>query len=299
MQLRNHTIVISLTSDNQLVAVHLLDASHITDASRYISLLLLSLRAMLTLELPHVNVLSKVDLLGEAAAGVLRKQKSVEEDDEMPEGEEDDMSSDDGMSIRSAPKGGLAFNLDYYTEVQDLSYLVEHLNETMGPRRSKRFAHLNEKICELIEDFGLVQFETLAVEDKRSMLRLQRVLDKATGYVYVEDSTVQHRAASANEDGQSTNSHRSDMFAGSKRGTAASAAALFSVADQGAPLGWGSAADVQERWVDHRNLWAPYEEKERRDLEMRWQQDTGGQDSEAEAVQKEQGTLGPVLERKV
>jgi GTPase SAR1 family protein len=55
--------------DWRLVAVHLMDASHITDASRYISLLLLSLRAMLMLELPHVNVLSKVDLLGEAAGG--------------------------------------------------------------------------------------------------------------------------------------------------------------------------------------------------------------------------------------
>jgi hypothetical protein len=42
------------------------DASHITDASRYVALLLLSLRAMLSLELPHINVLSKVDLLGEA-----------------------------------------------------------------------------------------------------------------------------------------------------------------------------------------------------------------------------------------
>lgn len=48
---------------SKLVAVHLLDASHITDSSKYISLVLLSLRAMLTLELPHVNVLSKVDLL--------------------------------------------------------------------------------------------------------------------------------------------------------------------------------------------------------------------------------------------
>ena len=47
----------------QLVAVHLSDATHITDAGRYISLLVLALRAMLMLELPHVNVLSKLDLL--------------------------------------------------------------------------------------------------------------------------------------------------------------------------------------------------------------------------------------------
>lgn len=55
----------------QLAAVHLMDAHHITDAGKYVALLLLSLRTMLQMELPHVNVLSKVDLL--ANAGDLRK----------------------------------------------------------------------------------------------------------------------------------------------------------------------------------------------------------------------------------
>lgn len=43
--------------------MHLCDAHYITDAPKYVSVLLLALRAMLHLELPHVNVLSKVDLL--------------------------------------------------------------------------------------------------------------------------------------------------------------------------------------------------------------------------------------------
>ncbi len=43
--------------------MHLCDAHYVTDASKYVSLLLLSLRAMLHLELPHINVLSKIDLL--------------------------------------------------------------------------------------------------------------------------------------------------------------------------------------------------------------------------------------------
>lgn len=54
----------------QLAAVHLVDAHHITDAAKYVALLLLSLRTMLQLELPHINVLSKVDLL--QTAGDLR-----------------------------------------------------------------------------------------------------------------------------------------------------------------------------------------------------------------------------------
>lgn len=53
----------------------------------------------------------------------------------------------------------LEFNLDFYTEVQDLSFLQQSLEKT-----SPRFAALNSRICELIEDFGYVGFETLAVE---------------------------------------------------------------------------------------------------------------------------------------
>lgn len=47
----------------QLAAVHLCDAHYITDASKYVSVLLLSLRTMLHLGLPHINVLSKLDLV--------------------------------------------------------------------------------------------------------------------------------------------------------------------------------------------------------------------------------------------
>ena len=128
------------------MAVHLTDASNITDPSRYIALVLLALRAMLMLELPHVNVLSKFDLL----------------DEEQQE------------QLGASPL--TAFSLDYYTEVHDLSYLQPQL-EAAAPR----FGALSRAISELIEDFGLVSFETLAVEDKESMLSLLGVLDRAVG----------------------------------------------------------------------------------------------------------------------
>jgi len=47
----------------RLAAVHLCDSHLVSDAAKYVSVLLLSLRAMLHLELPHINVLSKIDLL--------------------------------------------------------------------------------------------------------------------------------------------------------------------------------------------------------------------------------------------
>jgi GTPase SAR1 family protein len=46
-----------------LVAVHLVDSHFVTDVSKFISVALTSLSCMLQLELPHLNVLSKADLL--------------------------------------------------------------------------------------------------------------------------------------------------------------------------------------------------------------------------------------------
>lgn len=73
--------------DYRLVATHLVDSHYCSDASKFISVLLTSLSTMLQVELPHVNILSKCDLI----------QKY----------------------------GKLAFNLDFYTEVLDLSYLLD------------------------------------------------------------------------------------------------------------------------------------------------------------------------------
>ena len=54
----------------------------------------------------------------------------------------------------------LDFNLDFYTEVQDLSYLENSLSASLPPR----FTALNMAMISLVEDYSLVGFETLAVE---------------------------------------------------------------------------------------------------------------------------------------
>merc|ERR1712039_623562 len=51
------------TLDLRLVAVHLVDSTLCVDAYRYISAVLLALAAMMQMELPHVNVLTKIDML--------------------------------------------------------------------------------------------------------------------------------------------------------------------------------------------------------------------------------------------
>ena len=55
----------------------------------------------------------------------------------------------------------VAFGLDYYTEVLDLGYLLEHLSDDPFFRRYKR---LNEALIGLVQDYSLVSFIPLNVQ---------------------------------------------------------------------------------------------------------------------------------------
>ncbi|KAJ3476445.1 hypothetical protein NLI96_g11154 [Meripilus lineatus] len=187
----------------RLAAVHLCDAHYVTDAAKYVSVLMLSLRAMLHLELPHVNVLSKIDIISQY--------------------------------------GDLDFNLDFYTEVQDLSHLENALSAA-----TPRYAALNMAICSLIEDFGLVGFETLAVEDKESMLHLTRVIDKANGCVFVPPKDAKQPEGTI-DSSSAQPSDRPNAFG------------LFASAMAPVQGPRSDVRDVQERWIDAKDQWDAYE----------------------------------------
>lgn len=136
----------SLLTKWKLVVLHLSDSFCLTQPSLYISNVLLALRAMLQMDLSHINVLTKID--------------KVAEYDKLP------------------------FNLDFYTEVQDLSYLLQSFEQESPALRSEKFKALNEAVANLVESFAMVHFEVLAVENKKSMMHLLRVIDRAGGYVF-------------------------------------------------------------------------------------------------------------------
>lgn len=98
------------------------------------------------MDLPHINVLTKID--------------------------------------KVASYDTLPFNLDFYTEVQNLSHLLPSLEQESPAMRSDKFRALNEAVANLVESFAMVQLEVLAVENKKSMMHLLRVVDRAGGYVF-------------------------------------------------------------------------------------------------------------------
>ncbi|KAM1022069.1 hypothetical protein ACFX2K_043450 [Malus domestica] len=127
----------------RLTAVHLVDAHLCSDPGKYVSALILSLSTMLHMELPHINVLSKIDLI--------------------------------------ESYGKLAFNLDFFTDVEDLSYLQYKLDQDP---RSAKYRKLTKELCEVIEDYSL---------DKESVGNLVKLIDKSNGYIFagIDSSAVE------------------------------------------------------------------------------------------------------------
>lgn len=180
--------------DMRLCVVNLIDCFYITSPSQYVSILLLALRSMLMMDLPHINVFSKIDLL-----------KSY---------------------------GELPFRLDYYTEVQELDYLKPHIDKEGSSVLGRKYSRLTETISELVSDFNLVSFEVLCVDDKQSMINLQSIVDKANGYI-------------------------------------------FGVSEIGGDTVWAEATrqgsaianyDVQERWIDNKEMYDREEQEKREQL---------------------------------
>jgi len=68
------------------------------------------------------------------------------------------------------------YNLDYYTDVQDLSFLQRVLDKD---KVTSKYKKLNAALSEVIEDFGLVSFTTLNIEDKESVMKLLKIVDKS------------------------------------------------------------------------------------------------------------------------
>jgi len=139
--------------DLRLCAVNLVDSQYVSDGPRYISVLLNSLSTMINLELPHINILSKVDLIEKL--------------------------------------GKTQFGLDYYCEVLDLKYISGDMSNDPFMHKYKK---LTESIADVIEGYSLVSFIPMDVNKPKSLLKVQRAIDKANGY-FIDHPSSQDEAA--------------------------------------------------------------------------------------------------------
>ena len=139
--------------DVQLVALNLVDCLLCIDKFSYVSAALGSLSSAIRLELPFLNVLTKIDLMRT-------------------------FKSDLAVSLRSAlttcGEGALGSLAD--------TLFPNHAVPSLKHPLDKKFHVMSRAICDLIDEYGLTGFQPLAVEDKQLMLRILVTCDKCNGY---------------------------------------------------------------------------------------------------------------------
>ena len=141
-------------------------------------------------------------------------------------------------NLKAVGGDDLPFNLDFYTEVQDLNYLIPALAMEQGPSANAKFDKLNDALIQQVEDFGLVGFETLAVEDRASMASFVRAIDRANGWVLAGARGTDETGRTLDDEASVWAQAMSDHWAGKME-----------------------VRDVQERWIDRRE---EYDELERK-----------------------------------
>lgn len=123
----------------RVCSVFLIDSQFMIDGAKFLSGTMAALSVMANLELPHINVLSKMDLLSKSARG----------------------------------------QLDKYLEPDAHALLGQVTNESAWGRKYRR---LSEAIGLLIEDFSLVRFTPLNLNDEENIADLLLTIDNIIQY---------------------------------------------------------------------------------------------------------------------
>jgi hypothetical protein len=139
-----------------LCAAYLLEATFVIDRAKFFAGTLSAMSAMIMLEIPHVNVLSKMDLV---KGSVPRKElkRFIDPDTSLLEDDPSDTTS------------ALASSLDQ--SVDPLS---------TGPMMAGgSFKRLNRAVAQLIDDFSMVSYLQLNVQDEDSVGAILSYIDDA------------------------------------------------------------------------------------------------------------------------
>jgi hypothetical protein len=141
--------------ESSMVAVFLIDATFACDTSKFISGSLLSLSAMIALELPHINVLTKCDMLPEEDVDrILNLQ-----------------SASDVWAREQDRNSLLPANYEDATDEQ----------RKLEVRRRNR-QRLTDSICGLLDDYTFVSFVPLNIRDEESIDHCLSLVDATIQY---------------------------------------------------------------------------------------------------------------------
>lgn len=142
------------TADYKPCAVYLLESLFLQEVTKFFSGVLTAASAMLQLGIPHLNVISKMDLL----APHLSKDNDDEDNDEYDAEEE-------------------THRLHRYL-FPDPTLLEEKLSQATRPK----FYELNRALVQLIDEYDLVNFIPLNIRKEASLENIMLHIEMATQY---------------------------------------------------------------------------------------------------------------------
>ena len=159
--------------NSTLCSVFIVDATFVCDAPKFISGALLSLSAMIALELPHVNVLTKCDLIDEER---VERVLEVESASVLWQREE----YNESLKEELLTQGHQPKSSNSKSDLFDPSNALDR-QEQMIRRRNKHH-RLTEAICSLLDDYSMVSFIPLNITDEDSIDNVLAHIDHTIQY---------------------------------------------------------------------------------------------------------------------
>lgn len=183
---------------SDMVSVFVVDATFVADAPKFISGSLLSLSAMIALELPHVNVLSKCDLVDkERVDEILQTESAIqlwEIEDRARRREElavEAFERGESMEPYLAGSGaseGTEPGEEKVVKSNDTPSKESQKRSAAIERRRRKRDRLTEAISSLLDDFSMVSFMPLDITDEESIDLVLMTVDHCVQFG--EDSEV-------------------------------------------------------------------------------------------------------------
>jgi len=155
----------------RIASVFVVDATFVCDAPKFISGSLLSLSAMISLELPHVNVLSKCDLIDEEK---LTNILDIDSATMLWQKEEYNASVEEDSFIKALKTS------KHDDSTNEIALLLSERN--IMKERRKRHNRLTEAICSLLDDYSMTSFIPLNIQDEDSIDHVLAHVDHTIQY---------------------------------------------------------------------------------------------------------------------
>lgn len=149
-----------------LCAAYLLESTFVIDKAKYFAGTLSAMSAMILLEVPHINILSKMDRIRDEVG---KKQLKRFLDPDASLLDDDDADPSMGGHISKTASETLVIPR---VQTQDSGPFVANTREAS-------FANLNRAVAKLIDDFSLVSFLKLDVQKEDSVGAILSYIDDA------------------------------------------------------------------------------------------------------------------------